>query len=294
MDAGEGQVIDRLVRWADGEPLVRALILTSSRANPNASPDALSDYDVIVVATDAAPFLTDDSWLQACGTVLVRCRNNYPCLGETVPTRLVLYRDGAKIDYSLWNTTLLEKVLRGPQLPDVLDVGHRVLVDKDGLTVDLKPATFIAHTISLPDEEEFLTLVDEFWLETAYVAKNLCRGELVPAKYSLDAVIKFSLLRRMLEWYAALLHGRPVNTGFMGRGLQKLLARDVWEKLEATFVGPGTEENWEALFRTTDLFRAAARIVGERLGFQYPEELDRDMITHLSAIRNLDRTSSRA
>lgn len=294
MSVDEGEVIGRLVRWADGEPLVRALILTSSRANPNASPDALSDYDVIVVTPDTDRFSTDDSWLHSYGGVLVCCRDSYHCCDESVQTCLVLYKDGVKIDFSLWSALFLDRVRHEPQLPDVLDVGYRVLVDKDRLTVDLKPPTSTAHTISPPTQAEFLTLVDEFWLETAYVAKNLRRRELIPAKYSLDAVIKFNLLRRMLEWYAAVDRDRPVKPGFMGRGLQKLLAPEVWGNLEATFVGPGIEENWQALFTTADLFRRTARTVGERSGYAYPDDRDKAMMAYLAGIKAQDREAQRS
>jgi len=90
-------VVDQLVQWADQQPLIRAVLLTSSRANPAAPVDPLSDYDVILVVSDNRPFL-DVAWLCALGTPLV-------CLPDPVQydtsaafTRLVLYEDGTKID----------------------------------------------------------------------------------------------------------------------------------------------------------------------------------------------------
>ncbi|HUS82753.1 MAG TPA: aminoglycoside 6-adenylyltransferase [Dehalococcoidia bacterium] len=290
MDVTEQEVLGRLVRWANGERSVRALILTSSRANPNASPDRLSDYDVIVAASDVGSLSSDDFWLHAYGAVLVRCRDSYRCCGVDVQTRLVLHQDGTKIDYSLWSTELLNGILHQPQLPDVLDVGYRVLVDKDNLTGDLKPPTYAAHVPRKPSEPDFQSLVEEFWLETSYVAKNLWRDELLPAKFSFDAVIKFNLLRVMLEWRVELDHDWSLSPGFMGRGLNVVLKPDVWEKLERTFVGPGTEENWEALFATADLFRATARAVATQLGYRYPEELDRSMTAYLAGIKSMDRS----
>ncbi|MCK4832753.1 MAG: aminoglycoside 6-adenylyltransferase, partial [Anaerolineales bacterium] len=40
----EKLTIRGLVRWAQERPSVRALLLTSSRANPNAAVDLFSDY----------------------------------------------------------------------------------------------------------------------------------------------------------------------------------------------------------------------------------------------------------
>ena len=58
--------------------------------------------------------------------------------------RLVPYEDGTKIDYIVWPVTLLQKVLSEPNLPDLLDHGYEVLVDKDNLACELKPPTYNA------------------------------------------------------------------------------------------------------------------------------------------------------
>jgi aminoglycoside 6-adenylyltransferase len=291
MNTDENQVIERLVRWASEQPPVRALLLTSSRANPNAKLDRLSDYDVVVVASDFDHLSGDEAWLRAYGTPLVHCRDSYPCCGVQVQTRLVLYEDGTKIDYSLWPVELLKEVIEESRLPDGLDIGYRVLLDKDGLTADLKPPTFGAHIPRRPSEADYLSLVEEFWFETGYVAKNLWRDELFPAKYSFDAVIKFNLLRRMLEWYIELDHDWSAQPGFMGRGFKSLLKPDVWAEVESTFVGAGTQENWDALFRTAELFRTVAQAVATQLGYRYPEGLDRGVMTYLARIKDLERDS---
>ena len=67
----QGEVISRLVRWADGKDAVRAMLLTSTRARPRAPVDVLSDYDVVLVVEDIRPFFADRSWLEDFGRVLV-------------------------------------------------------------------------------------------------------------------------------------------------------------------------------------------------------------------------------
>ena len=49
-------VLDRLVKWAGQRDSVRAMLLTSTRAVPNATVDDLSDYDVVLVVEDIYPF----------------------------------------------------------------------------------------------------------------------------------------------------------------------------------------------------------------------------------------------
>jgi aminoglycoside 6-adenylyltransferase len=55
------EVISRLVRWADGKDSIRAVLLTSTRAKPDAPVDVLSDYDVVLVVQDIRPFFQERS-----------------------------------------------------------------------------------------------------------------------------------------------------------------------------------------------------------------------------------------
>ena len=291
MDNGErsDQVIAALLAWGERDPAIRALILTSSRAIPDAPIDRLSDYDLIVALAEIAPFLRDERWLHHYGTPLI-CFNDYRVVdGHDSYARLVLYEDGTKIDYTLWPVALLERIAASPQLPDELDVGYRILLDKDGLTSRIAAPTRNAHRPRRPTEAEYLALVEEFWWETTYVAKNLWRDELFPARYSFDAVIKFDLLRRMVEWSIASQHNWQHNSGNLGRGLKRTLSPETWSEIEHTFVGTDNEENWQALFVTTALFRRVASAVARDLDYDYPLELDRHVVRHLQQIKTLGR-----
>lgn len=64
----EADVIDRLVQWANSQPLVRALLLESSRASDRAPVDILSDYDVLLVVSDMRPFSHDETWSEFAST----------------------------------------------------------------------------------------------------------------------------------------------------------------------------------------------------------------------------------
>ena len=97
-----------------------------------------------------------------------------------------------------------------------------------------------------------------------YVAKALWRGEVVFAKFALDYDAKFVALRRVLEWRIELDHDWSLRPGAYGRGLERLLPADISAELASTYVGTGIEENWDALFRTTALFRRVATEVGRR------------------------------
>jgi aminoglycoside 6-adenylyltransferase len=287
--AREVDVINRLVQWANSQPLVRAMLLESSRASDRAPIDILSDYDVLLIVSDTRPFSQHDTWLQDFGKLLVLFRDKSRMYGLRSYNRLVLYEDGTKIDYILWPVALLQRVLDAPRLPDLLDHGYQLLVDKDHLARKLKPPTYTAHIPTRPTEKEYQSLVEEFWWETIYVAKNLWRDELMQLKYNLDFVMKFELLRRLLEWRIEIDHNWSWKPGAVGSGLKKHLDSRTWSEFASTYVGEEINENWDALFKTTALFRRVAMEVGDALGYRYPSDLDERVTSYLQSIRNLEQ-----
>jgi aminoglycoside 6-adenylyltransferase len=281
-------ILQSLVRWAEEQPTIRAMLLTSTRAIPGAQLDRFSDYDVILAVSDIQPYFEDRQWLDTMGMVLVLYKD--PLRTEHGFARfacITQYEDGTKIDYTLMETPLLQQYAAQEHLPDELDVGYRVLLDKDGLTRDLKPPTFRAHIPSPPSREEFLTLIEVFFHEATYVAKHLWRGQLLPAKYSFDCVMKQRKLRQMLEWRVEIDRDWSYRPGAYGKGLKENLDPELWERLKNTYVGAGTRENWRALFETIELFRHVAREVAEGLSYTYPEDLHRRALAYLHRIEGL-------
>jgi hypothetical protein len=68
-------------------------------------------------------------------------------------------------------------------------------------------------------------------------------------------------------------------------------APDLWAEFECTYCGLGSEENWEALFRTIATMRRVATEVGQDLGYTYPKRLDQRVMDYLSRVRRLNRTA---
>lgn len=268
----EAVVLARVVAWGEGDPRVRALILTSSRARGDETVDALSDYDVIVALDDVAPFLADESWIGAYARPLVRWGDESERLGLPTYFRGVVYEDGAKIDWSLWPAELLDLV-RDP-LPDQLDVGYRVLLDKDGRTREWPAAAYRAHVPRPPTEAEFRALFEELFWSATYCAKALWRGELFFARFCLDYDMRQNPLRTFLEWRMELDHDWSLKPGAYGRGIERLLPQELAAELQATYAARDAAETWEALDRTLTLFRRVAREVAQALGFTYPQEVD--------------------
>jgi len=288
----ENEIIERLIEWAEHQPLVRAMLLTSSRAIPNAPVDVFSDYDVILALRDVHPFHEDRTWLEAFGPVLALYRDPLePDEGFLKSGYVVQFENNLKIDFSLWAVEILQRIAADAVLPPEFDAGYQVLLDKDHLTAGLKPPTYTAYIPKPPTEAEYHAVVEVFFLDATYVAKLLWRDDLMAAKYILDNMMKQEHLRPMLEWRLETDHQWSVKPGPYGRRLKQWLRSDLWAELEGTYTGAGLEENWQALDRTIDLLRRVALEVGERLGYAYPHDLDRRTVAYLQKVKNLDHTA---
>jgi len=287
---GEDRVIRRLMDWAEAQAPVRGMLLTSTRTSPKARVDLFSDYDVILVVNDIHPYFEDRAWLEDFGRVLVLYRDPIKLEhGIEKFAYITQYEDGLKIDFILWPVEMLSQVVAAPKLPDYLDVGYTILMDKDHMTAGLQPPTYSAHIPKPPTRAEYENRIEEFFHEATYVAKHLWREDLMAAKYNLDHAMKMDNLRLVLEWRIEIDRGWSVKPGAYGKGLKRYLPPETWLELESTYAGAGEQENWEALFKAIALFRRVAEEVGDELGYPYPHELDRRVLAYLGKVQSLAR-----
>lgn len=274
-------VINRLIQWAEQRDSVRAMLLTSTRAVPNAPRDKYSDYDVILVVKDIHPFFEDRSWLEDFGEVLVAYWDPIHLdsdHGIEKAANVIQYSDGLKIDFTLWPVELLQEIIQAPVLQAELDAGYRILLDKDHLTDGMQLPTYKAYIPTPPTNEMYQKTIEDFFSDAPYVAKCLLRGELFPVKWALDYDMKHIFLRLILEWQIEIDHGWSIPVGALGKGLKKYLPPAVWLQLEETYAGADISENWKALFKTMALFRQVAVEVGDALGYAYPQDLNERVV----------------
>ncbi len=278
-------IVDKLIDWANKKPDIQALILTSSRTNPQAFLDEFSDYDVIVVVNDIRSYLEDESWMKDFGNVLVVYRDPVQTeFGFERFIRVVQYEDGLKIDFTLCPVGLLKRASEEPKPPGHLDDGYKVILDKDGLTHKMAAPTYQVFIPVVPTEAEYHTCVEHFFSNTPYVAKHIRRGDLFPLN-SMLYIMRDEKLRRMLEWQVEIDHDWSLKTGFYDKGLVKYLTPEIIEELENTFTGFGKAAYWDALFKIIDLFRKVAREVGRHLCYTYPEDLDKHVVKYILKIK---------
>jgi len=273
----EAEVLGHFGQWAGESDLVRAAVLTSSRVHPDAPVDELSDYDIELYVRDLAPFVAGDAWLEAFGSVLVRWPVHPRSTGrDDWITRLVLFRDGVRIDFQITAKTVIE--------PDAYRNGYRVLVDKDSLARALNPPAHDEFIIRKPSREAFETRAQEFWWDATYVPKYLARDEVPFAKFMLDHVLRHGFLDPMVEWHIGVRTGWSVNPGIHGRWFKRHLDEATWSQLEATYSGAGIGDNVCAFRSMLGLYRKLGRGVAHFLGYAYPEALDRDVSAYCESV----------
>lgn len=277
----ECEVLSQLKEWSKRNDLIRGAVLTSSRVTPDAKIDFLSDYDIELYVSDISTFEQNDDWLKVFGDIMVRWPFKPRSTGKkNWITRLVLFKDGVRIDFQITDKLEIK--------PDTYDNGYEVLVDKDNIFNVLSKPTFSQYVIKKPSKEEYETLVNEFWWDAYYVPKYLWRDELPFAKYMLDYVLRYLFLHKIIEWYIGIQNDWSVDTGACGKKFKSYLDSNIWSEFEETYVGSDVEENWKAFFRTTNFFRKIAKQVGEILDYEYPDNLDKEVMQFCLKIRETD------
>lgn len=290
MNPNEKEFYPLIIAWAQANPLVRAMLITSTRALPNTTPDILSDYDIVLALEDIHPFHADRGWLSAFGSVLALYRDPIETMGGFLQSGYVIqFEGGLKIDFTLWECGMLRQVAAAGQLPDEFDAGYLILLDKDGLTEGMRPPTYRAYIPKPPAESKFIEMIENFFLETGYVAKYLWRDDPMAAKFILDYCMKQEHLLPMLEWHVECAHNWSLKTGPHGRGMKKWLRADLWTQLERTYTGAALEENWETLDRMIVLMRTTALEVGQCLGYTYPDEMEQRARVYVEQVKHLPR-----
>jgi aminoglycoside 6-adenylyltransferase len=278
----ENEVLHQLKSWAEKWENIRAIILTSSRADPHRIPDVLSDYDIEVYVKSTEPIVKDDSWLNEFGRVMVRWPSRpQSTASEEWITQLVLFDDGIRIDFQFTDRKYIEF--------QNFDNGYRVIVDKDGFTKNLPSPTYSYSVIERPSREAFDSRLNAFWWDSVYVAKALWRGELNYAKYMLDGTIRFDKLQPLITWYIGIHHNWLANVGMYGRWFHRYLDKPTWEHYLRTFADASIEGNWNALFETLEFVRVIGKRIAGEFGFDYPNEVDAKVTCYIQEIKELDK-----
>ncbi len=274
-------ILEKIIKWAEGEEAIQALILQGSRTAHKAS-DAYSDYDISVFCKTEKPYTQTEEWLSRLGKVWVCVKEKSSCNGREFPTRLVIFEGGIKVDFSFLSLDLLNQMVRG-DLPKEYHRGYRVLLDKSSLTQGMPKPLYQEPKAMKPSEREFLEALAEFWFEAYHVAIYLKREELWLVKFRSAAMHGFLL--RLIEWEAEARNSWSQTAPPLGKRMASWVDPSTWAALHGVFAHFAAEDSWKALLHTLALFRDLSIQVSRQLGYAYPEALDQQITGFISELR---------
>ncbi|MDP2966540.1 MAG: aminoglycoside 6-adenylyltransferase [Pelolinea sp.] len=280
------EIIAKLVSFGEADESIRAVILEGSQSIGKFIDD-LSDYDVNIFTRDAEPYLKSACWLDQFGEVLVYQKEELVFYGQAFPSRLVVFKNGERIDFSFWPVAALVEIADGSKAYESYRNGYRVLVDKDGLAARLPKPDGLGFLVLLPDRDLFLQTVYNFLFEAYCVARSLTRGDLWYAKRIEASYIKDHLYQMVLwerQRRQSWSHDPVLHLG--GKRFEKWVSLDLVKAISACFSPYDKEETWKSLLAMLDLFNALARNLSKEMGFDYPEQVSHDVLGYLETLKS--------
>ncbi|MBL8016228.1 MAG: aminoglycoside 6-adenylyltransferase [Ignavibacteria bacterium] len=263
-----------ILKTAEADPRIRAVVLNGSRANPNAPADKFRDFDIVYYVNNIDSFTCDHSWIDVFGERLIM---QLPDEMELYPgdpdkhtsgfTYLMLFKEGNRIDLTLYPADKLNENYR----PESLSI---VWLDKDSMFTRTAPPSDIDHRVKKPGVKLFADTCNEFWWVCTYAAKALARGEIIYAREVTETIIR-PMFMRVIDWYVGTETDFSVSTGKGGKFLQKYLPPDLYDKLLQTYPDADIERSKHSLLFMTELFASLAKHTAEKLGYRY--NIDEEM-----------------
>lgn len=272
----------RIVNWAAKEKAIRALILCGSHARTVRPADEWADLDFEIFVTEARPFRSDVGWIEDFGPVWTHLELK----DGAADVFLILYEGPRKVDFHVFPTAALEKAVADQTLHSAYVRGYEIVLDKDGLAVQLPPPLAEPPTHARPAPADFSFQVRAFWYGAVYVAWQIRRRNLWVVKFR-DWTMKEHLLR-MIEWHTQAANNWRVDTWNDGHFLTDWASPEVVDSLHNVFGRFDAGDSWKALLATMELFGRLARQTATRLDVPYPDSLERKVAAYVRSLHEQD------
>lgn len=245
---------------------VEAVALSGSRINPHSQKDEFQDYDVVYIVDDLEDLISDLSWLDQFGNLLISQHN----IVDHRRLYLMLFEDGNRIDLTLCPKEHIQEWVDS-------EANFEVIKDDKGLFEAYQPNSKRYWTYP-PTEEEFAASCNEFWWVSAYVVKAIRRSQLIYATDHLYGICQQELLK-ILAWQVAS-DKEAVDIGKNYKYLFHYLPAEKEKEFSALLDLSSFDKITQSLFSTMKGFDREAQILAQKMGFTYDKEVAEKMITY--------------
>jgi aminoglycoside 6-adenylyltransferase len=290
------RLVERFRGWAEGQSDVRLAIVVGSRARADHPADEWADLDVVIVTAEPDRYVSKSDWISSLGKPLLTFVEATSTGGEK--ERRVLYEGMLDVDFAIFPLEKAQQLLRSigesggagadsqawSQFSNVFGRGVRVLVDKDGVMsrFGAVAASLEKPASPMPEQDEFLSVVNDFLYHAVFTAKHLRRGELWWTVACLDSYLQYLLLR-MIEWHALALHDWKHDVWFRGRFLEEWADSEAVKGLRETFAHYDEADVKRALLASVELFRRLATETARKLNYSYPAQAGEEVTQWIRA-----------
>lgn len=245
---------------------VEAIALSGSRTNPQSVKDEFQDYDVVYIVDDLEDLISDLSWLDQFGSLLISQHN----VVEHRHLYLMLFEDGNRIDLTLCPKEYIQEWVDS-------EANFEAIKDDKGLFESYLPSPKRYWTCP-PTEEEFAATCNEFWWVSAYVVKAIRRNQLIYATDHLYGICQQELLK-VLAWQVSRDKG-IVDIGKNYKYLFHYLSAEKEKEFSDLLDLSSIEKISQSLFATMKLFDCEAQGLAKKMGFNYDQGVAVKMITY--------------
>ena len=261
----ENEIYSLILETAKSDARIKAVYMNGSRTNINAPKDIFQDYDIVYVVENIQSFIDDMDWINVFGKILYMQYPdeypNYPSDKENSYGYLMQFADGVRIDLTLQTVDYALRHIMEDRL-------CKILMDKENILPEIGEATDCQRWVKKPGKEQYFAACNEFWWCTNNVAKGLWRKEIPYVQDMVNYCVRPQLIT-MLNWKVGILTDWKVSTGKSSKYLYKWLSEEEWQMLLSTYFDGDVENAWKSVFRMCELFDNTARLVGEKLGWEY-------------------------
>ena len=271
----EQEMMALLLGVARADERVRAVLLSGSRANPNAPKDRYQDYDVAFLVRDIAPFYNHPDWaVEHFGKPLIMQMPEAMrgACGDGHFNYQMIFLDGNRIDLSCVPSS--EESLRQYNCLTV------TLLDKDGIVPAYPPPTDREYWLKEPTALDFMSCCNNFWWCLNNVAKGIARDELPYVMHMLNDCVRAEL-HDMIGWTIGLEHGFALSIGKNGKYFKRYLPPEIYTRYAATYAGSDYADIKAAVYVMCGLFHDLAPPVAARFGFAYRQDEEDGMRAYL-------------
>ncbi len=264
-------ILSKIVTWAQNESEIRAIILEGSRAS-DINTDEFSDYDLNVFVTDHTKYTSNNKWMSKFDDLVVYQKEKFFHENIELQTRLVVYKNSPKVDFSFWPISLLRKIADNKVLPERYKNGYKVLLDKDHLTGNMPLPSLDGFVTGKPTKNEVLTTIYNFWFEAYCIAKYLRRESLWYSKILENGPIKRFLLQMILWYESSRNDWRNNRIHLEGKNLESHIDEETRQALAGCFSRYDKDDTWRSLCAMMELFKRLSLDVTVNLSIQYPDK----------------------